>query len=86
MVGSTIVFFNYFSWKLRLNIIYAPDIYLQEDFGNISLLSILEEKGFTTEVYDLFRESLRQLARKNGEPEQISGKQEYFENLINKFI
>lgn len=31
-------------------------------------------------------ESLRQLARKNGEPEQISGKQEYFENLINKFI
>lgn len=31
-------------------------------------------------------ESLRQLARKNGEPEQISGRQEYFENLINKFI
>jgi xylose isomerase len=31
-------------------------------------------------------ESLRQLARKNGEPEQISGKQEYYENLINKFI
>src|SRR5688572_14523871 len=31
-------------------------------------------------------ESLRQLARQNGEPQQISGKQEYFENLINKFI
>ncbi|HYI77267.1 MAG TPA: xylose isomerase, partial [Chryseolinea sp.] len=31
-------------------------------------------------------ESLRQLARQNGEPQQISGKQEYYENLINKFI
>ncbi len=31
-------------------------------------------------------ESLRQLARKNGEPEQISARQEYYENLINKFI
>ena len=31
-------------------------------------------------------ESLRKLARANGEPEQISGKQEYYENLINKFI
>jgi xylose isomerase len=31
-------------------------------------------------------ETLRKLARTNGEPEQISGKQEYYENLINKFI
>src|SRR6186713_1681005 len=31
-------------------------------------------------------ESLRKLARTSGEPEQISGKQEYYENLINKFI
>ena len=30
--------------------------------------------------------SLSSLALKNGEPKQISGKQEYFENLINKFI
>ncbi|MBX2916909.1 MAG: xylose isomerase [Cyclobacteriaceae bacterium] len=29
---------------------------------------------------------LRQLALKNGEPAQISGKQEYLENLLNKFI
>jgi xylose isomerase len=29
---------------------------------------------------------LRQLAIKNGEPAQISGKQEYLENLLNKFI
>ncbi|MBL7858239.1 MAG: xylose isomerase [Cyclobacteriaceae bacterium] len=31
-------------------------------------------------------ESLRQLALKHGEPEQISGRQEYMENLLNKFI
>jgi xylose isomerase len=31
-------------------------------------------------------ETLRSLAHKNGEPQQISGKQEYYENLINKFI
>ena len=37
--------------------------YLQEDFGNVSLLNILEEKGFTEEVYGLFKESLTQLAR-----------------------
>jgi xylose isomerase len=30
--------------------------------------------------------SLRKLAHQYGEPEQISGKQEYIENLINKFI
>jgi xylose isomerase len=29
---------------------------------------------------------LRQLALKNGEPAQISGKQEYLENLLNKFV
>ncbi|PZR39501.1 MAG: xylose isomerase [Azospira oryzae] len=31
-------------------------------------------------------EELAKLAHKNGEPEQLSGKQEYYENLINKFI
>lgn len=31
-------------------------------------------------------EALRNLAHKNGEPKQISGKQEYMENLISKFI
>lgn len=31
-------------------------------------------------------ETLRSLAHKNGEPQQVSGKQEYYENLINKFI
>lgn len=37
--------------------------YLQEDFGDVSLLTMLEEKGFTEEVYGLFKESLHQLAR-----------------------
>lgn len=31
-------------------------------------------------------EELRTLAHKNGEPQQVSGRQEYLENLINKFI
>jgi xylose isomerase len=31
-------------------------------------------------------ESMRKLAHASGEPQQISGKQEYYENLINKFI
>jgi xylose isomerase len=31
-------------------------------------------------------EELQKLAHKNGEPKQISGKQEYMENLISKFI
>jgi xylose isomerase len=31
-------------------------------------------------------EELKALALKNGEPKQISGRQEYYENLINKFI
>jgi xylose isomerase len=31
-------------------------------------------------------EELASLAHKSGEPQQLSGKQEYFENLVNKFI
>jgi RNase adapter protein RapZ len=37
--------------------------YIQDDFGDISLLNILEEKGYTPEVYSLFKLSLTQLAR-----------------------
>jgi aminoglycoside/choline kinase family phosphotransferase len=46
-----------------LAVSYDKTIYLQEDFGNISLMSILESQGFSQEVYDLFKESLHQLAR-----------------------
>lgn len=38
-------------------------IYLQNDLGNVSLLNVLEEKGYVEETYHLFRESLHQLAR-----------------------
>lgn len=37
-------------------------IYLQQDFGDSSLLNQLEEKGYSEEVYGLFQQSLRSLA------------------------
>lgn len=37
--------------------------YLQEDFGDVSLLNRLEAEGFSDEVYGLFRKSLAALAR-----------------------
>jgi aminoglycoside/choline kinase family phosphotransferase len=63
--------FIYFARHFRKKNLHVPEIiavsedetvYLQEDFGDTSLLNILEEKGFSDEVYNLFRESLRQLA------------------------
>jgi len=39
----------------------GKDIYIQEDFGDISLLNKLEENGFTTEVYELYKKSLQEL-------------------------
>jgi aminoglycoside/choline kinase family phosphotransferase len=38
-------------------------IYIQEDFGDVSLLNKLEEHGYTDYVYDLFKQSLRELAK-----------------------
>lgn len=43
-------------------------------------------KGKQFEQGKLGLEDLRNLAHKNGDPKQISGKQEYIENLISKFI
>ncbi len=43
-------------------------------------------KGKEFEAGKLSLEDLRNFAVKNGEPETISGKQEYYENLINRFI
>jgi aminoglycoside/choline kinase family phosphotransferase len=37
--------------------------YLQEDFGDTSLLSVLEQEGYTDAVYTLFRTSLQELAQ-----------------------
>jgi aminoglycoside/choline kinase family phosphotransferase len=42
---------------------YDKTVYLQQDFGDLSLMGILEEKGYVPEVYALFKESLYQLAR-----------------------
>ncbi len=38
-------------------------IYLQEDFGDISLLNELEQHGYNEHVYGLFQQSLQQLAQ-----------------------
>jgi aminoglycoside/choline kinase family phosphotransferase len=38
------------------------DIYIQEDFGDVSLLNKLEDNGYTESIYDLYKESLHQLA------------------------
>ena len=43
-------------------------------------------KGRQFELGKLALDELRDLAHKNGEPDQISGKQEYFENIINRYI
>ncbi|HEY8388316.1 MAG TPA: RNase adapter RapZ, partial [Parasegetibacter sp.] len=38
-------------------------VYLLEDLGEVSLLKLIEEKGHTPEIYNLFKKSLRQLAK-----------------------
>jgi aminoglycoside/choline kinase family phosphotransferase len=40
----------------------ARDIYIQEDLGDLSLLDQLEKSGYVQHVYDLYKESLQQLA------------------------
>ena len=42
--------------------------------------------GADFEAGKLSLEELRQYAIDNGEPKVISGRQEYYENLINRFI
>lgn len=63
--------FIYFSKHFRARGCPVPEIlavnasntiYLQEDFGNVSLLNKLDELGYADEVYGLFQQSLRQLA------------------------
>lgn len=64
--------FIYFSRNFKDKQLAVPEIYalsddgmfyLQQDFGNISLLDHLESKGFTEEVYALFKKSLEALAQ-----------------------
>lgn len=63
--------FIYFSRQFKTKNLAVPQIhevskdgifYLQEDFGNVSLLNKLEQGGFADAVYDLFRKSLSALA------------------------
>ncbi len=63
--------FIYFSKHFKKKQLATPEIfcinadkniYIQQDFGAVSLLNRLEDKGFTAEVYDLYKKSLYQLA------------------------
>ncbi len=63
--------FIYFSKHFKKKNLQVPEIfcisagkdtYIQEDFGDISLLNKLEENGYSTYAYDLYKKSLQQLA------------------------
>ena len=63
--------FIYFSKEFKKKNCPVPEIYaineeqtiyIQEDFGDISLLNKLEELGFVDEVYQLFQKSIVALA------------------------
>lgn len=66
--NETFIYFSKHFQERKLpaaNILAASDdfaAYLQEDFGDISLLNILEAEGFTDNVYALFKKSLEALA------------------------
>ena len=64
--------FIYFTDHFKTSDLAIPEIYLvsedkqfylQEDFGDVSLLNHLESNGFSEEVYGLFKKSLGALAR-----------------------
>ncbi len=67
--NETFIYFSHHfkNENLPVPIIFAINdentIYLQQDFGDVSLLNVLEEKGYSHEAYELFKESLHQLAR-----------------------
>jgi aminoglycoside/choline kinase family phosphotransferase len=63
--------FFYFSQEFKKKNLAIPEIlaisedrqfYLQQDFGDVSLLNRLEAGGFNSSVYDLFKKSLAALA------------------------
>ena len=66
--NETFIYFsNHFQRKNLpvANILAVNDevsVYLQEDFGDVSLLKILETEGLTDNVYSLFKRSLEALA------------------------
>src|SRR5436190_6030923 len=58
---------HFFKKKLSVPQIYAVSnngvYYLQEDFGDVSLLNRLEDEGFKDNIYELFKKSLEALAQ-----------------------
>ncbi len=63
--------FIYFARQFTKQGLAAPEIlavsddkqfYLQEDFGDVSLIDHLEQKGYVPEVYELFKKSLAAIA------------------------
>ncbi|HEY1869835.1 MAG TPA: hypothetical protein VGG71_02190, partial [Chitinophagaceae bacterium] len=80
--NETFIYFSKHFQKKNLsaaNILAVNDdvtAYLQEDFGNVSLLNILEAEGFTNNVYSLFKKSLEALAEL-----QVKGDEELNYNL-----
>lgn len=70
-------------------LLIAEDILSNSDYKELRderYISFDSEDGSKFENGGQTLESLKNLAEKNGEPEMISGKQEMFENLINRFI
>ena len=69
-IKENIAFLNFTKHFKKINVpvphiyIKHPDgeMYIQEDFGNVSLLNELEKHGQTDYVYALFRKSLKSLA------------------------
>jgi len=70
-------------------LIIADNILKKSDYKKLReerYASFDKGKGKAFEEGKLTLEDLRDLAAENGEPEVRSGKQEYFENIVNRFI
>jgi xylose isomerase len=70
-------------------LIIADNVLQKSDYKKLReerYASFDKGKGKAFEEGKLTLEDLRNLAAENGEPEVISGRQEYFENIINRFI
>jgi len=94
--------FIYFSKHFKNNGAPVPEIltinedqtiYIQEDFGDLNLLNVLEERGYTKEVYELFKKSLKALSNLqiNGDKDldynkcitsKVFGQQAIFSDLL----
>lgn len=70
-------------------LVIADNILKKSDYKKLRedrYASFDKGKGKAFEEGELSLEDLRDMAAENGEPEVKSGRQEYFENLINRFI